>query len=253
MAKTDPALRTRNLYDPKAKEPYRLSRSKLELFLQCPCCFYLDRRLGLNRVDGPPFTLNIAVDALLKKEFDLLRLAGETHPLMKEFGINAVPFRHRLIDEWRDNRKGVGYVHPKTKFHFYGALDDVWMDPEQNLYVVDYKATGVEGPVSLEGEWKKAYKRQVEIYQWLLRKQDLPVSDTAYFVYVNADKSVEKFDGNLVFHMTILPHEGDDRWVEGALVEAWNCLQRDESPAPSPVCEWCAYRNAFQRPKRSEE
>ncbi len=249
----DSGLRVRNLYNPASKEPYRLSRSKLELFLQCPCCFYIDRRLGLGRVDGPPFTLNIAVDALMKKEFDIYRLDQKTHPLMKQFGINAVPFKHREIETWRDNRKGVGYVHPKTRLHFYGAIDDVWVDPEGTTYVVDYKATGIDGPVSLDGEWKKAYKRQVEIYQWLLRKQNLPVSDTAYFVYVNADKSASSFDGRLDFAMTVLPYEGDDRWVEGALVEAWHCLGRDAPPPPAPTCEWCMYRSALQKVKMADE
>lgn len=240
-------LRTRNLFDPKSKTPFRFSRTKLELFLQCPCCFYLDRRLGLNRVDGPPFTLNVAVDHLMKKEFDQYRARHEQHPLMKEFHVNAIPFAHPKIEEWRDNRTGVAYVHPKTNLLFFGAVDDVWVDPEGALYIVDYKATGIEGPVSLNGEWKKAYKRQVEIYQWLLRKQDLPVSDTAYFVYVNADKSLPAFDGNLQFAMTILPHEGNDSWVEEALLEAHRCLTGDHIPAPSPSCEWCAYRNASVR------
>jgi hypothetical protein len=246
-------LRVRNLYNPASKEPYRLSRSKLELFLQCPCCFYLDRRLGLGRVDGPPFTLNIAVDALLKKEFDTYRLEGATHPLMKQFGVNAVPFRHREMETWRDNKKGVSYVHPKTLFHFFGAIDDAWVDPEGTVYVVDYKATGIEGPVSLEGEWKKAYKRQAEIYQWLMRKQNLPVSDTAYFVYVNADKAAASFDGRLNFTMTVLPYEGDDRWVESALIEAWQCLQKDAPPPAGSDCEWCNYRLALRHLGSGEE
>ena len=64
------AQRTRNIFDPKSKEPFRLSRSRLELFVDCPRCFYLDRRLGTDRPPGFPFTLNSAVDTLLKKEFD---------------------------------------------------------------------------------------------------------------------------------------------------------------------------------------
>ncbi len=250
---SESGLRVRNLFDPAAREPYRLSRSKLELFLQCPCCFYVDRRMGLNRVDGPPFTLNIAVDELLKREFDRYRLDQETHPLMKQFGVDAVPLKHKDIDNWRDNRKGLGYVHAKTRFHFFGAVDDVWMDPDRTLYVVDYKATGIDGPVNLDGDWKKAYKRQVEMYQWLLRKQDLPVSDTAYFVYVNADKSASQFDGRLNFVMTILPYEGDDRWVESALLEAAHCLRKDSPPPSAPDCEWCNYRNALRNVKRADE
>ena len=53
-------VRTRNRYDPTSPEPYKLSRSQLQLFLACPRCFYLDRRLGIDRVPGPAFTLNSA-------------------------------------------------------------------------------------------------------------------------------------------------------------------------------------------------
>ncbi|MEK7618728.1 MAG: hypothetical protein AAB416_00620, partial [Patescibacteria group bacterium] len=65
--------RTKGLYDPKGTEPFRLSRSKIELFTQCQCCFYLDRRLGVGPPPGFPFNLNSAFDHLLKKEFDIHR------------------------------------------------------------------------------------------------------------------------------------------------------------------------------------
>ena len=65
--------RTKNIYDPASKNPFKLSRSKIDLFLECPRCFYLHRRLGVGRPPGYPFTLNVAVDALLKKEFDIHR------------------------------------------------------------------------------------------------------------------------------------------------------------------------------------
>jgi len=60
-------------YQPAQDTPFRISRSKVDLFLNCPCCFYLDVRLGVKRPPGFPFNLNSAVDALLKKEFDHYR------------------------------------------------------------------------------------------------------------------------------------------------------------------------------------
>jgi len=91
------ANRTRNVYDPEKAEAFKLSRSKISLFLNCPRCFYLDRRLGIGRPPGFPFNLNSAVDALLKKEFDLHRAKEKAHPLMEKYGIDAVPFQVR---EW---------------------------------------------------------------------------------------------------------------------------------------------------------
>ncbi len=53
-----------NVFDPKSTAPYKLSRSKIDLFMECPQCFYLDRRLGVGRPPGFPFNLNSAVDTL---------------------------------------------------------------------------------------------------------------------------------------------------------------------------------------------
>jgi len=92
------ANRTRNIYDPKSNEPFKLSRSKIENFMACKKCFYLDRRLGIGEPPGYPFNLNTAVDTLLKKEFDIHRAKRVPHPLMKAYGLNAVPFSHEMID-----------------------------------------------------------------------------------------------------------------------------------------------------------
>ena len=53
---------------------WKLSRSKIDLFVECPRCFYLDNKLGIKRVQFPAFLLNSAVDALFKKEFDIHRV-----------------------------------------------------------------------------------------------------------------------------------------------------------------------------------
>jgi len=40
--------RHRGTYKPENPEPYELSRSRLEAFLKCPACFWLDRVRGQN-------------------------------------------------------------------------------------------------------------------------------------------------------------------------------------------------------------
>ena len=236
--------RSRNLFDPTSDAPYKLSRSKLELFLNCPTCFYLDRRLGIGQPSGPPFTLNNVVDFLLKREFDAYRMRGDAHPLMRAHQIKAVPFQHADLEDWRNNRKGIQVLDAATNFLFYGAIDDVWVDPKGILTVVDYKATGSEATPTLDDEWKNAYKRQMEIYQWLLRHKGFDVSSTGYFVYVHADKNKDALNSKLEFRLHLLPYEGDDSWVSGALLEAHRCLMNDEPPSSNENCEWCGYRRA---------
>lgn len=238
--------RTRNIFDPKSKEPFKLSRSKLELFLKCPRCFYIDRRLGVGRVSGPPFTLNSATDTLLKKEFDWHRGNGTQHSLMKEFGVDAIPYKHPDLDVWRENFKGVQYLHEPTNFLLTGAVDDIWQTPDEKLHVVDYKSTSTLKEITLDDEWKQAYKRQMEIYQWLLRRNGFDVSNVGYFLFVNADTSREHFNGELKFKLQIIEYSGSDDWVEEAVGYAHDCLMDDQIPDASEGCEWCEYSKAMR-------
>lgn len=245
MYKAPLGQRTRNIFDPKSTEPFKLSRSKLELFLNCPRCFYLDRRLGVGQPPGPPFTLNSAVDTLLKKEFDIHRTQNSPHPLMSQYGVDAVPFRHEMINEWRENFKGVQFLHHQSNFVITGAVDDVWQNKSGELIVVDYKATSVNGEITLDSEYRQAYKRQMEIYQWLLRQNGFKVSSRGYFVYANGDKDKRAFDGKLEFSVVLLSYDGNDSWVEKTILDARKCLE-GAIPEPNPACEFCAYRKAAE-------
>ena len=235
-------MRKRNLYQPGGKTPYALSRSKVYSFLECPRCFYVDRRLGVQPPSGPPFNINSAVDHLLKKEFDDYRARGKPHPLMKKAGINAVPFAHEQLDDWRENFKGVRFHHKASGFELTGAIDDLWQDCDSDeLIVVDYKATSKDGEVSLDAEWQISYKRQMEFYQWLLRQNDFEVSDTGYFVYCNGDRSQGSFKGVLQFSIKLIAYTGCADWIEDVLFDARACLESDELPPFNKNCKQCSY------------
>lgn len=239
--------RATSIFDPARHsgsdgEPYKLSRSKIDLFLECPRCFYLDRRLGVMRPPSFPFNLNSAVDHLLKKEFDIHRAKGKAHPLMQSYGIKAVPFDHKDLNLWRDTFRGVQYLHLPTGFLVTGALDDVWADEKGRLSVVDYKATSKESEVNIDADWQEGYKRQIEVYQWLLRQNGFDVSEIGYFVYANGKRDRKAFDGRLEFDVKIIAYRGDDSWVERTLRDIRRTLTRDTPPPQSPGCEFCTYR-----------
>jgi len=242
--------RSRNLFNPLSKEPFRLSRSKIDLFLECPRCFYIDRRLGTGRPPGFPFSLNSAVDALLKKEFDIHRVEKSQHPLMEEYGVNALPFQHEKIDEWRDSRKGLQYLHPSTNLLITGAIDDVWISSQGELLVVEYKATSKNGEVSIDADWQISYKRQIEVYQWLLRKNGFKVSNIGYFVYCNGKADKKAFDKKIEFDVKVIPYEGDDSWVEQAICDAHKCLMQDTIPEMAKDCDYCLYRKEIAKVER---
>jgi CRISPR/Cas system-associated exonuclease Cas4 (RecB family) len=239
--------RIRNLYDKNSTQSFRLSRSKIDLFLNCPRCFYLDRRLGVAQPPGYPFSLNSAVDKLLKKEFDTHRANKTPHPLMKTYGIDAVPLAHEKIDEWRDSlRAGITFKIDDENVVITGGVDDVWVTPNGEFIIVDYKATSKDAEVTLDADWQIGYKRQMEIYQWLFRQNGFKVSPVGYFVYCNGDTDPAAFDGKLEFDIKVIPYEGNTDWVEQTILDAIKCLKADEMPDPGEDCDFCKYRKAVR-------
>ncbi len=234
--------KTRNLFVPESAEPFKLSRTKIESFMNCPRCFYLEMRLGISQPPGYPFSLNNAVDKLLKKEFDIHRAKNSKHPFMEEYGIDAVPYMHENINVWRDARKGISYIHEPTNFLVYGGIDDIWLNSKGEIHIVDYKATSKNSEVTIDEEWQISYKRQMEVYQWLFEKNGFNVSDIGYFVYCNGKSDKEAFDKKIEFEVKIIPYKGNWKWIEPAINSAKKCLMSDKMPESGLDCAYCAYR-----------
>jgi CRISPR/Cas system-associated exonuclease Cas4 (RecB family) len=232
-------------YTPGQSEEYKLSRSKIELFMQCPRCLWLEARMGIKRPSGPPFSLNKAVDELFKKEFDSYRNKKQPHPLMIENGLQAIPFNHPDLNDWRENFVGVRYKEPNTNFLVFGAIDDVWVTTDNELIVVDYKATSKKSEININSDWQISYKRQVEIYQWLLRMNGFKVSNVAYFVYTNGLIEPEGFYNKLEFETKLIEYKGNDQWVLGTLNKIKECLDGDipevGTAAMGGECDFCSY------------
>ncbi len=221
---------------------WKLSRSKIELFLDCPRCFYTDNKLGIRRPSMPQFLLNSAVDHQLKNEFDKYRTEGKQHPIQKENNIDAIPAKHEKIDLWRENFEGVQYFHEPTKMLISGAIDDLWINSNGEYIVVDYKATAKSEPVrELSTEWHESYKRQMDIYQWLLRKNNLKVSNLGYFLYCTGIFDQEVFDKKIEFDIALIEYIGNDFWIEDVILKIRNCLESDKLPDSGENCEFCDF------------
>ena len=231
--------RIRNMFSENDKKPFKLSRSKIEDYICCKRCFFLDRNCGTKQPPMFPYLLNNAVDSLLKNEFDQYREKGKAHPYLIEHGIDAIPFTHQDLDNWRNNFIGIQYYHEATNFMITGAVDDVWINSKDELIIVDYKATSTQKDVSLDD--RAYYKRQIEIYQWLFRKNGFNISDTAYFVYCNGDAADAQFGNMLKFKVSLLPYQGDDTWIDNVLLDIKKCLIGNTIPDASIDCKYCKY------------
>ena len=238
-----------NLFDKMRTEPFPISRSGIDQFLRCPRTFVLHRKFGVKPPSMVPLTLAVATDHLLKNEFDRYReKQSSKHPIFQKFGLEVVPYQHSDIETWRNNFKGIRYLDEATNF-------DVWEDiNSKELYLVDYKSTSKKGDPDIETGWGSAYKRQMEIYQWLFRKNGFPVSDTGYFFYVNGIKGDNDFYsdhqgyedvGFMEFKTTLISYTGNSDWVSDTLLQIKETLMDDKLPPANE--SWDENRYFYER------
>ena len=230
------------MYDPQKE--FKLSRSGIDSFMHCKRCFYFNKKLNIKDIGMPAFSLNSACDGLMKKELDLCREKGEPHPYMESIDRNMIPFQHEDMETWRNNFKGLQYHHEETNLIITGAIDDIWIDIDtEELVVVEYKTTSTSKEISLHDgtKWKEAYRRQIDIYQWLLKMNGFKVADDSIFLYSNALKTPEKFNDTLKFETFVLEYKGSTDWVEGKIKEIKKVLDGDTIPESNEDCETCSY------------
>jgi CRISPR/Cas system-associated exonuclease Cas4 (RecB family) len=130
-------------------------------------------------------------------------------------------------------------------------VDDIWQKPDDSLIVVDYKSTSKSTEITLDAEWQNSYKRQMEIYQWLMRRNGFEVDNTGYFVYCNGITDRDVFDSRLDFDINLLSYTGDDSWIGDVVSNIYECLNSEMIPDADAECDYCSYRKAVKEVKNS--
>tara|TARA_B100001059_G_C17740591_1_gene531432 strand:+ start:170 stop:988 length:819 start_codon:yes stop_codon:yes gene_type:complete len=240
--------RHRGTYKKHHPEPYEVSRSQIQSFLNCPACFWMNRVKGIKFPGMPGFLLNTATDTLLKKDFDKYRKLEAPHPFMERHGLShLIPFNHPGFETWTQSMQlGLRTYHEKADFIIGGGLDDIWHDPvTDEIFIVDYKSTAGKRnaqkdalePISLFGAYKESYKRQMDVYQWIMRSNGFNVSNTGYFLYVNGDQHFENgmlekdTDKALMkFDVQLITYKGNDDWIDAAIMDIKKCLNKRKCP-----------------------
>ena len=235
--------RHRGKFDFGNPNPYELSRTRVETFLKCRACFWLQQLRGVKPPEIPSFTINTTTDILLKRDADTVR-GRSTLPIWDSVGLgHMVPFEHEHLENWANslqfglNDMYFNTVHEETNIKFGGGLDDVFLNTKTGqIHIVDYKSQAqgtrspekyIVKPSSLDDPWKIAYKRQMDMYVWVAREKGFNVSNIGYFVYVDAQH--KNIDGMLIdseptkawlqFNASVIPYEADPTWVAPTLIK----------------------------------
>tara|TARA_Y100000022_G_scaffold62360_1_gene53534 strand:+ start:1060 stop:1842 length:783 start_codon:yes stop_codon:yes gene_type:complete len=245
--------RHRGKFNPSNDQPYELSRSRIENFFKCPACFYMQQVEGIVFPSIPGFNINEATDILLKRDFDFYREKQESHPFLISKGYShLIPFQHENFELWTQSlhfgaKDRMHIDHLDTNLRVGGGLDDVWLNQKTSkIHIVDYKSTSQKkdnGPINLDDHWKSTYKRQMDLYAWIMKKKGFDVDDVGFFLYCDGDRFTEnnflkKEKALMEFKMTLIEYKTNYDWIEETLKQIYQTLRLSFRPNHSENCEY---------------
>lgn len=208
-----------------------LSPNSLNLFLECPHCFWLDKNRGIKRPPPYPYALNSAVDTLLKEEFDAYRQKKLQHPALKEYNIKAHLFSNqKLLNQWRNNLAGIRYFDENLQATLFGAVDDVLEFDDGKIAPLDYKSTG-----STAANVYDRFQLQLDVYTFLMEKNGYKTPRKGYLAFYVVDKS-KGFIDRLPFRKEVIEIETNPDDVYEIFKDAVEVLKKDLPPSHSQDC-----------------
>lgn len=205
----------------------------LNLFRECPRCFYLHHARGVHRPRGIFPSLPSGMDLVIKDYFDRFRGALPPELVGK---VDATLFSDKgLLDQWRNWRTGLEYHDERRNAVLFGALDDCLV--ADGLYIpLDYKTKG-SPPGAGDGE--RYYQTQLDAYALLLQENGFPVAPYAYLVYYYPREVQE--GGFVAFHVQPIRVATDPERVRALFERAVKLLRGSEIPQRHTNCEYCAW------------
>lgn len=222
----------------KTSKPLKISRANLQLMKECPRCFWLYKHLGIGRPQGYPYTLSIAIDQLLKAEFDGYREKGIIHPVLAnhEGLAEAKLFSDSIqLKKWRNNFEGLKYHDEELDATLFGAVDDMLEFPDGSLAVIDYKSSGAK-----EINVYEDYQTQMDVYTHILEELGYKTARKAYFVFYQVQKN-DGFNGRLPFRGEIREVITDPTYTHDLFEKAVTLARSDTPPASHTECQYCQY------------
>lgn len=217
----------------------RLSPSTLNLFLECPKCFWLEQVRGIHRPRGIFPSLPGGMDGLIKKYFDKYRLQGKLPPEIDGKVDGVLMADLDLLNKWRSWRTGLVYKDLEIGATLSGALDDLLVNPQKQVYMpFDYKTRGYD----LKENSSSFYQNQLNCYALMLQANGLPPAGHGYLCYYIPKDVAE--GGQVHFEIII---KKMDVYPAQAKIIFRSAIDLINGPMPKThsTCEYCSWGNDF--------
>jgi hypothetical protein len=216
-------------------EKIMLSPSALNLFEDCPRCFWLEKREKIRRPRGIFPSLPGGMDLVIKAYFDGYRAKGALPPELKGRVRGQLFEDAELIEVWRNwKRTDLRHDDKSLDAVLSGALDDCLVD--DGLYIpLDYKTRGFE----LKEDSTGYYQTQLDCYCLMLESSGFGTAGIAYLVYYWPEEVSE--NGMVRFNVRTIEMKTDSAAAKRLFEEAVHLLRLDIPPQPSAECEYCGH------------
>lgn len=214
--------------------PYKFSPSSLSLLKDCPRCFWLHFNKSIKRPDSIFPSLPSGMDKVLKEHFDYFRRGGKLPPELDLDGVTLFN-NEELLKVWQNNRKGIQWTD-ETGNLLKGAVD-ILLQKGKKLIVLDFKTRGF--PVKEDTHLH--YKDQLDIYNFLLRKNGYATEDYSYLLFYHPQKVHQ--NGDVDFHKHLVKMDVSIKNAEKVFKEALLTLCED-IPASATDCGFCKWSDA---------
>ena len=212
---------------------YKFSPSSLSLLKDCPRCFWLHFNKNIKRPDSIFPSLPSGMDKVLKEHFDRFMKKGELPPELQKLNGEVKLFNNEeLLKVWRSNFKGIQWTDKKGNL-IHGAIDNL-LQKKNKLIVLDYKTRGFP----LKEDTHKHYQDQMDIYNFLLRKNGYATEDYTYLLFYHPHQVEE--NGHVCFNTDLVKIKVDIENAEKIFKKAVQVLEND-IPASSEECGFCKW------------
>jgi len=209
---------------------YKLSPSTLNLFKECPRCFWLKFNKNIKRPDSIFPSLPSGMDKILKTHFDSFMEKGQLPPELKELKVKLFENKD-LLEIWRSNFKGIQWEDNGNILR--GAVDNI-LKKGDKLIVLDYKTRGFP----LKEDTHEHYQDQLDIYNFLLRKNNYKTEDYAYLLFYHPDKVNKK--GDVIFNTDLIKLNINVKNAENIWKKAIKVLNSN-IPKADKECQFCSW------------
>ncbi len=220
----------------------KLSPSSLNIFLECPRCFWLQMNRRIKRPRGIFPSLPGGMDLVIKKYFDKYRIKDELPPEIKGRVEGKLFNNLALLERWRSWRTtDLRYEDKPLNVSLSGALDDCLVDG--NYYIpLDYKTRGS----ALKGDPRKYYQNQLDCYCLMLESKGYRTKGISYLLYYYPQ--FVKENGIVKFEVKPIKIETNIKTAERTVKNAIELLSEKDMPQPGPNCEYCNWLNKRNQP-----